>query len=199
MSSQQYSYYATGSQPVSVPQKPGQFQPSLYGPPAQGAAYGASPPEAPDSSVASGTTGGPTSYGEPTATHASTSSYAGSASEYASSESTAGSVDLLDYMSDRVSGAYDPVPLDRSLAKQAQTSGQLNAKTQEIARLRALAEQRLAAVQADFSQGMKTAKGVERDLQWTQRKVNDINARAQRKYPEQYRAASQRYPAPVDY
>ena len=45
------------------------------------------------------------------------SSYAGSESE----SSGAAGLDLLDYMHERLSTTIDPLPLDRSLAKQAQT------------------------------------------------------------------------------
>jgi hypothetical protein len=37
--------------------------------------------------------------------------------------------------------------------------------------LQALAQQRMAAMQASFSEGIKTAKEVQRDLDWTQKKV----------------------------
>ena len=73
-----------------------------------------SPPEAPES-VTSGS--GITSY-DPSAT---SSSYAASASDYDASSNGAASVDLMDYMHDRVASAYNPMPLDRSLAQQAQT------------------------------------------------------------------------------
>lgn len=105
-----YPSYPSTSYPISVPQKPGYNQ---YYPPQH--SYGrvaASPPEAPDSI----TTSGVPSY-EPSA---SSSHYAGSASEYEST-SGAASVDLLEYMGNRLNGSFDPMPLDRSLAKQAQT------------------------------------------------------------------------------
>lgn len=64
---------------------------------------------------------------------------------------------------------------------------------------------------------MRAAKETQRDLEWTQKKVrlvstdrdflerpannfcSAMNRRAAERYPEQYRAATQRYPAPVDY
>lgn len=50
------------------------------------------------------------------------SSYAGTTSaEQESSGVGTGSVDLIDMMTDRLSNAIDPLPLDRSLARQAQT------------------------------------------------------------------------------
>jgi len=96
------------SYPIQMPQKPGFYYPPQH-------SYGrvsASPPEAPDSV----TTSGVPSY-EPSA---SSSNYAGSASDYEST-SGAASVDLLSYMGNRMNGSFDPMPLDRSLAKQAQT------------------------------------------------------------------------------
>ncbi|KAF2876526.1 hypothetical protein BDV95DRAFT_602505 [Massariosphaeria phaeospora] len=170
-----------------MPQKPGYYYPN----PAHHG-YGhvsASPPEAPDSV----TTSGVASY-EPSAT---SSSYAGSASDYESSGTTAG-VDLLEYMGDRLHGSFDPVPLDRSLAKQAQTSGELNAKHRELLELQALAQRRLAGARANFTDGMRAAKEVQKDLQWTQKRVDALNDRAARKYPEQYKSAQRRYPAPID-
>lgn len=103
-----YAPYHQSSYPIQVPQKPGYYYPPQH-------TYGrvsASPPEAPDSV----TTSGVASY-EPSAA---SSNYAGSASDY---ESTHGatSVDLLDYMGNRLNGSFDPMPLDRSLVKQAQT------------------------------------------------------------------------------
>jgi len=51
-------------------------------------------------------------------------------------------------------------------------SGELNAKTRQLMELQKLAQSRLAGLQADFSQGMKTAKEVQRDLEWTQKRVS---------------------------
>ncbi|KAK8236878.1 hypothetical protein HDK77DRAFT_513452 [Phyllosticta capitalensis] len=173
--------------------------------------YAVSPPETADSV----TTGGPPSY-DPTATGAS-SSYAGSEYEAggpigvgggagaggsggaaaAAARETA-SVDLLDYMGERLNGAFDVLGLERSVQMQCQTSGELNAKTRELLHLQALARQRLAATSRNFAEGMKAAKEVQRDLEWTQKRVSSINQRAARKYPTEYKMASERYPAPVD-
>ncbi|KAF2108711.1 hypothetical protein BDV96DRAFT_258501 [Lophiotrema nucula] len=182
-----YPTYPSASFPINMPQKPG------YYPTHPHHGYGrvsVSPPEAPPSA----TTSGVASY-EPSA---SSSSYAGSASDYESSASTTG-VDLLEYMGDRLHGAFDTTPLDRSLAKQAQTSGELNAKHRELFELQALAQQRLAGARRNFADGMRSAKEVQKDLQWTQKRVDSLNDRAARKYPEQYRSAQQKYPSPVDY
>jgi exonuclease VII small subunit len=186
-SSQSFYNYPQSSFPINMPQKPGFFFP------AHQHGYGrvsGSPPEAPESV----TTSGVPSY-EPSAT---SSNYAGSASDYEST-SGAASVDLLDYMGRRVNGSFDPMPLDRSLAKQAQTSGELNAKHRELLELQALAQRRLAGARMSFADGMKAAKEVQKDLQWTQKRVDSLNNRAARKYPEQFRTAQSRYPAPVDY
>jgi hypothetical protein len=104
-------YYPTQSQPIAMPQKQ---QTPYYAPyqyPNPYSRISTSPPEASESV----TTGGP-SY-DPSGTG---SSYAASASDY-DSASTGASIDLLDYMSDRMNKSFDPLPLDRSLAQQAQT------------------------------------------------------------------------------
>lgn len=115
------------------------------------------------------------------------SSYAGSDTD---SSGVAG-LDLLDYMHDRLSSTIDPTPLDRSLAKQAQTcvltafetankgnvkltvsrSGELNAKTRELLELQQLAKRRLAGSRAKFAEGIRAAKEVQRDLEWSQKRV----------------------------
>jgi len=38
--------------------------------------------------------------------------------------------------------------------------------------LQKLAQSRLAGLQADFADGMRTAKEVQRDLEWTQKRVS---------------------------
>jgi biogenesis of lysosome-related organelles complex 1 subunit KXD1 len=100
-------FYHPASHPINVPRKPGQYvapQQTIHHP------VVGSPPEAAESQSS-----GPTF--DPSAT---ASSYAGSASEYESQHS-AGGVDLMDYMNQRVQGSFDPTRLDRGLAKQAQT------------------------------------------------------------------------------
>ncbi|KAI4125672.1 MAG: hypothetical protein L6R35_003126 [Caloplaca aegaea] len=100
-------------------------------------------------------------------------SYAGSsAGDYDSSNGPASGVDLVELMNDRLGSAVNPLPLDRSLARQAQTSGALNAKQQELLELQALAQRRLKGARANFADGMKAAKEVKRDLDWTQKRVS---------------------------
>jgi biogenesis of lysosome-related organelles complex 1 subunit KXD1 len=47
----------------------------------------------------------------------------------------------------------------------------MNAKQRQLKELQALAQQRFAAMQANFAEGIKAAKDVKRDLEWTQKKV----------------------------
>lgn len=54
-------------------------------------------------------------------------------------------------------------------------SGELNAKNREILELQAQARARLAKTRANFAEGMKAAKDVQRDLDWTQKKVKYVN------------------------
>ena len=110
MSSAYYQYQPTGSLPVNVPGK--QPQPQSYARHNRNSSgysqYSVSPPERPESVSTSGA-----------GVYSSASSQYGG-SEYDSTSSGATSVDLLDYMNDRLSQTYNPIPLDKKLAKQAQ-------------------------------------------------------------------------------
>lgn len=77
--------------------------------------YSSSPPEASSNRSSA--------YGGSVYSATSNSSYAGSLSDEYESRSSGSSrgVDLQDYMEDRFSNAYDPLPLDRTLVQQAQT------------------------------------------------------------------------------
>lgn len=189
MSSSHYphGYYATTTQPIAMSSKHHQSPYYPY-PQVPHSRMSSSPPEISDS----GTSGGP-SY-DPSAT---ASSYAASASDYEASNSTA-SVDLLEFMHNRLQDSYNPMPMDRSLAQQAQASGELNAKTRQLLELQALAQQRFAAMQAQFAAGLTTAKEVQRDLEWTQKKVTSLNKRAAKRYPKEYARAQERYPASME-
>jgi biogenesis of lysosome-related organelles complex 1 subunit KXD1 len=104
-------YYPHASQPIAVPQKGGHegFYPQY--PHIHYPGLSESPPEADDAT----SSGGP-SY-DPSAASA---SYAASTSDYEGSSGVS-SVDLLEYMNDRLQSAYNPLPVDRNLVKQAQT------------------------------------------------------------------------------
>ncbi|KJY00239.1 hypothetical protein TI39_contig338g00011 [Zymoseptoria brevis] len=185
---QYQQYQPTSSLPVNVPGKNAQ---QLYVPRYSRNSSGysqlsASPPERPESVSSTGA-----------GLYSSASSNYGG-SDYDSSSGATG-VDLLDYMNDRLSQAYNSIPMDKNVARQAQMSGELNAKNRELLALQAQARSRLAKTRANFAEGMKAAKEVQRDLEYTQKKMHALNARAAQKYPEQYRAASRQYPAPVDF
>jgi len=182
----QQSYYQTTSLPIAVPHKQQQY----YTP--QNHGYAVSPPEVAES-VTTGSGMAP-SYGN-SQYSATSSSYAGSASEY-DSTSSANGVDMQEYMQDRFTGAFDPLPLDRTLAVQAQTSGLLNAKHRELLELQQLAQQRLARSRARLAEGYQDAKEVKRDLEWTQKRVSTMKTKASRKHPKEYKQARARYPSP---
>jgi len=109
-----YQSYQTSPLPIAVPSKP-QYA-SYY--PQQNQGYSVSPPEVAES-VTSGS-GMTASYGH-SGYSAASSSYAGSQSGEYDSTSSANGVDMQEYMQDRFTGAFDPLPLDRTLAVQAQT------------------------------------------------------------------------------
>ncbi|KAF2487259.1 hypothetical protein BDY17DRAFT_319813 [Neohortaea acidophila] len=184
ISTHYYQYHPTGSLPVSVPGKTATQQYTRHNRSSSNySQYSASPPEAPESVATSGSR-----------VYSSASSQYADA-DYESASSGATSVDLLEYMSERLADTYSPMSMDRNLAKQAQMSGELNAKNRELQALKAQARARLAKSRTNFSEGMKAAREVQRDLEWTQKKVHALNARAAQKYPDQYRVARERYPS----
>ncbi|KAJ9293722.1 hypothetical protein DTO271G3_7604 [Paecilomyces variotii] len=145
-----------------------------------------SPPEISDSSTTAGSRTSGYSLGP--------SSYAGSLSgDYESSTTSYSGVDVVDMLSDRMNNAFDPTPLDKGLAKQAQASGQLNAKQRELLELQALAQRRLKGVRANFAEGIKTAKETKRDLEWTQKRVSALKSKAESAHPDEYRRATRTY------
>ncbi|MCJ1252774.1 hypothetical protein MMC24_000580 [Lignoscripta atroalba] len=177
---------STPSLPLSMPGKSPYYHPAP--PPATYNRVSMSPPSA-GSSVNTSAVPSLTS-----------GSYAGSTSgDYESSNGGTSGVDLVELMNDRLSGAINPMPLDRSLVRQAQTSGELNAKHRELLELQALAQRRLKNTRANFADGMKAAKEVKRDLEWTQKRVSALKTKTERKYPTAYQKASSRYPTTVDY
>lgn len=117
----------------------------------------------------------------------------GASSDYDASPASYSGVDVVDVLSDRMQNSFDPTPLDRGLAKQAQTSGQLNAKQQELLELQALAQRRLKGVRANFNEGLKTARETKRDLEWTQKRVSALKGKAEKAHPDEYRRASKKY------
>ena len=93
--------------PLAVPRKGSQYTP--LSPPAPLRRTAISPPQ-PGSSVASSAVPSLTS-----------GSYASSATGDDSSTGGAPGVDLVELLNDRLSNAVNPLPVDRSLARQAQT------------------------------------------------------------------------------
>jgi hypothetical protein len=103
------SYSPHYSMPMAVPGKGNQYPTYTQ--------YSASPPECED--AMSSTSGAPSfSHSGYSATSA---GYMGSSgADYDSSMSASG-VDFQEYMQDRFSNSFNPIPLDRSMAVQAQT------------------------------------------------------------------------------
>ena len=55
-------------------------------------------------------------------------------------------------------------------------SGELNAKQRELAELQALAQRRLKSTRANLADGVKAAKEVRKDLEWTQKRVRYVHS-----------------------
>ncbi|KJZ80196.1 hypothetical protein HIM_00046 [Hirsutella minnesotensis 3608] len=172
------------SMPMAVPSKGNQYP--TY------SQYSMSPPEC-DDSVSSAS--GVPSYSNSgyTATSASYIGYSGA--DYDTTGSASG-VDFQEYMQERFANSFNPIPLDRSMAVQAQTSGKLNAKHRELVELQKQAQARLAKTRERFQEGMRDAREVRGDLEWTQKKVSSLQSKASRKHPKEYGKARARYPSP---
>lgn len=115
MSSAQYNYYQGYTEPLPVPTGTVGGKEAAYNAyyNTGGSAYSVSPPEADPSVVSSGVGYSSTGGG--------TYSYAGSTSGDYDSNSSAAGIDFNEYMQDRFAESFDPIPLDRSVARQAQT------------------------------------------------------------------------------
>ncbi|EQL03912.1 hypothetical protein G6O67_005843 [Ophiocordyceps sinensis] len=178
-----YSHVAY-SMPMAVPSKGNQYP--TY------SQYSVSPPEC-DESVSSASGVASYSNGGYSATSASYVGY--SAGDYDTTGSASG-LDFQEYMQERFANSFNPVPLDRSTAVQAQTSGKLNAKHRELVELQKQAQARLAKTRERFQEGMRDAREVRGDLEWTQKKVSSLQSKAARKHPKEYAKARARYPSP---
>ncbi|CAI4217231.1 unnamed protein product [Parascedosporium putredinis] len=158
-------YTPAYSLPMRVPTKGGQYS-SGYS-----SAYSVSPPEI-DDDLSS--TSGVASYSN---SGYDSSSYAGSG-DYDSAHSANG-VDFNEYMQDRFSSSFNPIPLDKSMATQAQTSGMLNAKHRELLELQR--RRRLASRRRESD---------------SKTKMKSLKSKASRKHPKEYTKARTRYPSP---
>ncbi|CAI7647878.1 unnamed protein product [Penicillium bialowiezense] len=172
----QRHYYQPAAYPYHAPSKA----------PASAAMYPISrvPGSPPDYSDASTTAGSRSSGGL---------TFSSAGRSYESSSASYSGVDVVEMVNDRMQDAFDPTPLDKGLARQAQTSGQLNAKQQELLELQAMAQRRLKGVRSNFNEGLKTARETKRDLEWTQKRVSALKTKAEKAHPEEYRRSSKKY------
>ncbi|OAP56461.1 hypothetical protein AYL99_09640 [Fonsecaea erecta] len=118
------------------------------------------------------------------------SSYAPSHSSGDFDSYTHSGVDVVDMLSDKMNAAFDPIRLDRSLAKQAQTSGELNAKQRELQELQARAQRRLKSARVNFAEGVEAVKEARQDVEYTSKKISAMKSKAEKKHPEAYAKAS---------
>ncbi|KAK2768176.1 hypothetical protein FQN54_000028 [Arachnomyces sp. PD_36] len=168
--------------PINMPSK-GPADPGYY--PISRVA--GSPPDMSDASTTAGTrsSGG--------------STFSAVTGDYDSSSASYSGVDVVDMLTDRMNNAFDPTRLDKGLATQAQTSGQLNAKQRELLELQARTQRRLKHSRANFADGIKAAKETKRDLEWTQNRVNALKSKAEQNLPSEYSRATQKYTYSDDY
>ncbi|OTB04901.1 hypothetical protein M426DRAFT_11259 [Hypoxylon sp. CI-4A] len=195
MASYSTQYYGS-STALPIPSKADQYQ--QYYQSGAGSNYSVSPSEDDQRERDASVTSGVPSYG-----NSSTSNGASYATSYASgeycdgsSQGSASGVDFNDYVQNRFDDTFDPIPLDRSLARQAQTSGKLNNKHRELLEMQAAAQARLARSRARFQQGLNDAREVHADLEWTSKKVSAMKKKAEKKHAKEYEKARERYPSP---
>lgn len=120
MSSAYSSQYYSASGALPIPSaKGGYTYPTYYT--SGDSTYSVSPPEDLDASVTSGSAMGAVSaYGNSTYSVPASSYASSSQGEYDSAGSASG-IDLNEYMSDRFTETFNPLPLDKCTAVQAQT------------------------------------------------------------------------------
>jgi biogenesis of lysosome-related organelles complex 1 subunit KXD1 len=111
----------------------------------------------------------------------SVSSYAGSAEAM-----DQGQFSAVNFLTEEFMAAFDPTTLDNSIAVQAQTSGLLHAKQQELESVHKFAVARLQELKTEFANRMKNVKETERDLEYCQKKVQLLMKRAKDLYPIEY-------------
>lgn len=118
MSSHYGSTMYTDTLPMPVPAKAeyADYYPGYQGYQGGHSSYSVSPPES-ENAVSSASGG--VSYSSPG--YSATASYAGSMHGDYDSSVSAGGVDFNEYMQDRFTNTFDPIPLDKSVAKQAHT------------------------------------------------------------------------------
>ncbi|KAI1800167.1 hypothetical protein F4811DRAFT_49332 [Daldinia bambusicola] len=197
MASYSTQYYAPAA--VPIPSKAEQYQQYYQG--SSGSAYSVSPSEDDQRERDASVTSGVPSYGNSSSIHG--ASYATSyttSGDYGDGSATqsgasVNGVDFNDYMQSRFEESFDPIPLDRSLARQAQTSGQLNNKHRELLEMQAKAQARLAKSRARFQQGLNDAREVHADLEWTSKKVSSLKKKAEKHHAKEYQKACGLYPA----
>ncbi|KAH9213475.1 hypothetical protein DL95DRAFT_302244 [Leptodontidium sp. 2 PMI_412] len=102
-------------------------------------------------------------------------------------------VDLQEYIQDHFTSTFDPIPLDQSLAVQAQISSLLNANHGKLLELQETAQRCLVNSRARLTEGLQDAKDVRRDLQYIQKRVTNLNFKASCKHPKEYKQARNRY------
>ncbi|KAI8962029.1 hypothetical protein F5Y11DRAFT_347849 [Daldinia sp. FL1419] len=192
MASYGTQYYTTAA--VPIPSKADQYQQYYQ---SGGSNYSVSPSEDDQRERDASVTSGVPSYGNSSNAASYATSY--TSGDYGDGTQSGGSVngvDFNDYMQNRFDESFDPIPLDRSLARQAQTSGQLNNKHRELLEMQAKAQARLAKSRARFQQGLDDAREVHADLEWTSKKIGSLKKKAEKYHAKEYQKACGKYPSP---
>lgn len=112
-------------------------------------------------------------------------------------EELGGGFDSVKYLSDALNGALSGTEFHRSMALQAQTSGQLKSKEVELQQLQNEAEERLSEYKIRFKQGIKLLSQVSKDLKWARVKADSLEAHFRTKYPIEFAQAREKVISPT--
>ncbi|KAK5069815.1 hypothetical protein LTR64_008002 [Lithohypha guttulata] len=100
-----------------------------------------------------------------------------------------GGIDVMDELSERMNTVFDPMKMDRSIARQAQTSGELNAKQRELADLQAQMQRRIKKTRVNFDTTLSNVEEARSDLKYSKEKIAAMKARAMKEDPDAYESA----------
>lgn len=100
--------------------------------------------------------------------------------------------DSVKYLVDTLNSALSSVEFTRSIALQAQTSGNLKNKELELLQLQAEAQDQLQDYKFRFKEGLKLLQKVSKDLKWAKNKVEVLEYHVRSKHPIEFAQAKEK-------
>jgi hypothetical protein len=111
---------------------------------------------------------------------------------YESQEETAPLFDPVEYLQNSLDSALSSIEFNKSLARQAQLSGQLKSKEFELLKLQEEAHKRLIELQKLFKEGLKDVHTVSNELKQANHRIRALNKHAEGKYPIEFSQAREK-------